>query len=118
MAALEETGMRRRKRIRLGDRIRKWFSERYGDDELSKVLYIVSLIMIGLSIMPKLRFLLFVALTMILGLAIRSLSGNIEKRAAANERFLHFFRLSETDRELRRKRREKKENGEKPSASV
>ena len=99
---------KRKKRMKLKDRIRKWFSERYGDDELSKFLYIVSLILIGLSIIPQLRFLLYVALLMILGLAVRSLSGNIEKRNAANERFLHIFRMSEKDKERRRIKREEK----------
>ena len=99
---------KRKNRMKLKDRIRKWFSERYGDDELSKVLYIVSLILLGVSFVPKLRFLLYISLLMIFGLAIRSLSGNIEKRSAANERFLHIFGLSEKDKERRRIRREKK----------
>ena len=103
---------KRKKRMKLKDRIRKWFSERYGDDELSKFLYVLSLILIALSIIPKLRFLLYVALLMILGLAIRSLSGNIEKRNAANERFLHIFRMSEKDKERRKIRRDEKAKNE------
>ena len=98
---------KKKKRMKLKDRIRKWFSERYGDDELSKFLYIVSLILLGVSFVPKLRFLLYLSLLMIFGLAIRSLSGNIEKRNAANERFLHIFGMSEKDKERRRIRREK-----------
>ena len=101
-----------KKRMKLKDRIRKWFSERYGDDELSKFLYVLSLILIALSIIPKLRFLLYVALLMILGLAIRSLSGNIEKRNAANERFLHIFRMSEKDKERRKIKRDEKAKNE------
>ena len=101
-----------KKRMKLKDRIRKWFSERYGDDELSKFLYVLSLILIALSIIPKLRFLLYVALFMILGLAIRSLSGNIEKRNAANERFLHIFRMSEKDKERRKIKRDEKAKNE------
>lgn len=104
--------------MKLKDRIRKWFSERYGDDELSKFLYVLSLILIALSIIPKLRFLLYVALFMILGLAIRSLSGNIEKRNAANERFLHIFRMSEKDKERRKIRREKKAKEKTQNQSV
>ena len=103
---------KRKKRMKLKDRIRKWFSERYGDDELSKFLYVLSLILIALSIIPKLRFLLYVALFMILGLAIRSLSGNIEKRNAANERFLHMFRMSEKDKERRKIKRDEKAKNE------
>ena len=103
---------KRKKRMKLKDRIRKWFSERYGDDELSKFLYILSLILIAISIIPKLRFLLYVALLMILGLAIRSLSGNIEKRNAANERFLHMFRMSEKDKERRKIKRDEKAKNE------
>ena len=109
---------KRKKRMKLKDRIRKWFSERYGDDELSKFLYILSLILIAISIIPKLRFLLYVALLMILGLAIRSLSGNIEKRNAANERFLHIFRMSEKDKERRRIRCEKKAKEKAQNQSV
>ena len=109
---------KRKKRMKLKDRIRKWFSERYGDDELSKFLYVLSLILIALSIIPKLRFLLYVALFMILGLAIRSLSGNIEKRNAANERFLHIFRMSEKDKERRKIRREKKAKEKTQNQSV
>ena len=109
---------KRKKRMKLKDRIRKWFSERYGDDELSKFLYVLSLILIALSIIPKLRFLLYVALFMILGLAIRSLSGNIEKRNAANERFLHIFRMSEKDKERRKIRREKKAKEKTQTQSV
>ncbi|MBO4393652.1 MAG: hypothetical protein J5800_04840 [Spirochaetales bacterium] len=109
---------KRKKRMKLKDRIRKWFSERYGDDELSKFLYVLSLILIALSIIPKLRFLLYVALLMILGLAIRSLSGNIEKRNAANERFLHIFRMSEKDKERRKIRREKKAKEKTQNQSV
>ena len=109
---------KRKKRMKLKDRIRKWFSERYGDDELSKFLYVVSLILIAISIIPKLRFLLYVALLMILGLAIRSLSGNIEKRNAANERFLHIFRMSEKDKERRKIRREKKAKEKTQNQSV
>ena len=104
--------------MKLKDRIRKWFSERYGDDELSKFLYILSLILIAISIIPKLRFLLYVALLMILGLAIRSLSGNIEKRNAADERFLHIFRMSEKDKERRKIRREKKAKEKTQNQSV
>ena len=104
--------------MKLKDRIRKWFSERYGDDELSKFLYVLSLILIALSIIPKLRFLLYVALFMILGLAIRSLSGNIEKRNAANERFLHIFRMSEKDKERRKIRRKKKAKEKTQNQSV
>ncbi len=99
---------KRRKRMKLKDRIRKWFSERYGDDELSKFHYIISLIMIGLSFVPKLRFLLYLALLMIFALALRSLSGNIERRNAENERFLHIFGLSEKDRQRRNERRKRK----------
>ncbi|MBR4427238.1 MAG: hypothetical protein IKS77_06000 [Spirochaetales bacterium] len=109
---------KRKKRMKLKDRIRKWFSERYGDDELSKFLYVLSLILIALSIIPKLRFLLYVALFMILGLAIRSLSGNIEKRNAANERFLHIFRMSEKDKERRKIRRKKKAKEKTQNQSV
>ena len=109
MSKLDKPGMKRRKKkkqkIKLKDRIRRWFSERYGDDELSKFLYIISLILMGLSLIPALRFLLYVALLMIFALAIRSLSGNIEKRSAANERFLHIFRMSEKDRERRNGKR-------------
>ena len=109
---------KRKKRMKLKDRIRKWFSERYGDDELSKFLYVLSLILIALSIIPKLRFLLYVALFMILGLAIRSLSGNIEKRNAANERFLHIFRMSEKDKERRKIKRQKKAKEKTQNQSV
>ena len=106
---MEQKVKKKRKRKTVRERIRDWFSRRYGDDELSKFFYIVSLIPLFLSFIPDLRFLLLVALAIIITLVIRSLSSDIEKREKENERFLHFFRMTEADKEARRKAKEERQ---------
>ena len=74
---------------------------RYGNDELTKFLMILALILMVISWLPNLGLVYFVALALIIWSLFRSFSRNLEKRRRERERYLKlrkpiadFFKLS------------------------
>ena len=74
---------------------------RYGNDELTKFLMILALILMVISWLPNLGLVYFVALALMIWSLFRSFSRNLEKRRRERERYLKlrkpiadFFKLS------------------------
>ena len=74
---------------------------RYGNDELTKFLMILALILMVVSWLPNLGLVYFVALALMILSLFRSFSRNLEKRRRERERYLKlrkpiadFFKLS------------------------
>ena len=74
---------------------------RYGNDELTKFLMILALILMVVSWLPNLGLVYFVALALMIWSLFRSFSRNLEKRRRERERYLKlrkpfadFFKLS------------------------
>jgi uncharacterized C2H2 Zn-finger protein len=85
---------------RLGYRMASFMYGRYGNDELTKVLMVISLVFLVLSWIPVLWFFYFLALAVMVWSLFRSFSKNIFKRRRELERylkmkngFLGFFKL-------------------------
>ena len=72
----------------LGYKIRQWMQGRYGIDELTKALYIISLAFLILSLFSPLRLFYIPALILMLWSCIRCYSKNYAKRAKERETYL------------------------------
>lgn len=73
---------------RLGYRMASFMYGRYGNDELTKVLMITSLVLLVLSWIPVLWFFYFLALAVMIWSLFRSFSKNIFKRRRELDRYL------------------------------
>ena len=74
---------------------------RYGNDELTKFLMILALILMVISWIPRLSWMYLLALAVMIWSLFRSFSRNLEKRRHERERYLKlrkpiadFFKLS------------------------
>ena len=72
----------------LGRQIRLFLQGRYGYDELSRFISILSFVFLFLSWIPNLRFLYFIAVALLICSMFRSLSRNISKRLYERSRYL------------------------------
>ena len=73
---------------RLGYRMASFMYGRYGNDELTKVLMVISLVFLVLSWIPVLWFFYFLALAVMVWSLFRSFSKNIFKRRRELDRYL------------------------------
>ncbi len=74
----------------LSCKTQQWMQGRYGNDELSRALYYVSLVFIILSLFAPLRFFYIPAIVLLLWSCIRAYSKNISRRRAEREAYLRF----------------------------
>ena len=74
----------------LGIKTRQWMQGRYGADELTKALYILSLAFLILSLFSPLRLFYIPALALMLWSCIRCYSRNYTKRLQEREIYLRF----------------------------
>lgn len=72
-------------------KIRRWMQGRYGADELSKALYIISLVFLILSLFSPMRFFYFPALALMLWSCIRCYSRDYAKREKERETYLRLI---------------------------
>ncbi len=72
----------------LSYKMQKWMQGRYGNDELSRSLYYVSLALLVLSLFSPLRFLYVPTIALMLWSCIRCCSKNISRRRAERETYL------------------------------
>ena len=86
---------------KLGYKMASFMYGRYGTDELSKLLMILSLILMVVSWIPSLALIYFLALALMIWSLLRSFSRKIDKRRRELERyrrikkpFTNFFKLS------------------------
>ena len=86
---------------RLGYKMASFMYGRYGTDELSKLLMILSLILMVVSWIPSLALIYFLALALMVWSLLRSFSRKIDKRRRELERYrrikkpiANFFKLS------------------------
>ncbi len=75
------------------DTLQQWSYGRHGYDQLSKFLYFLSLLCIGLSLIPDCQFLLVIALALMVLVSSRTSSKNIAKRRLENEKFLKLVKM-------------------------
>ena len=73
---------------RMLERIRDRLSLAYGNDEINLVLNILSFILCLASFIPKLSFLFYIALAILIYTTYRALSKNIYKRQSELDRYL------------------------------
>lgn len=66
----------------------QWSYGRYGYDQLSKVLYFISIVCIGLSLIPGFQFLVVISLVLVVLVSFRTSSKHTAKRRLENEKFL------------------------------
>ena len=92
------------------NRIRYKLSFCYGNDELNKLLNILTVVICLISFIPPLRFLYFIALFLLIYTTYRSFSKNIYKRRAELDKYLALKNKIKARRAFRRLvRRERKE---------
>lgn len=72
--------------------LQQWSYGRYGFDQLSRVLYIISLVIIGLSLIPGFQLLVMVAFALMVLVTFRTGSKNTTKRRLENDKFLNLTR--------------------------
>ena len=72
----------------VGRKIRLFMQGRYGYDELSRFISVLSLAVLCLSWIPHLRFLWFIAVGLLIFSTIRSFSRNISRRLNEREKYL------------------------------
>lgn len=72
------------------DRLERFMEGRYGYDQFSRFLSFVSLALLIVSMFVKIPIIFYLAVVVIIWTYFRTLSRNISKRYAENERFLQF----------------------------
>jgi hypothetical protein len=75
---------------KLTGRMQQWMSGRYGCDELSAALSVVTLVGLVLSCIPRLRILIVPTMFFCIWSLFRCYSKNLEKRRAERESYLRF----------------------------
>lgn len=75
---------------KIGDKFQGWMQGRYGTDELSQFLNVITLILLIAACFPKISFLFIPALVIWIWVLIRSFSKNIEKRRKERAVYLRF----------------------------
>lgn len=75
---------------RLGDRVSNFMKERYGTDEFSKFLLIVTLILYIMSLIIRNAVFYWLSVISLVWCWYRMLSKDFEKRSAENRRYLAF----------------------------
>ena len=73
------------------ERLERFMEGRYGYDQFSRFLSFVSLALLIISMFVKIPILFYLAVIVIVWTYFRTLSRNVSKRYAENERFLQFF---------------------------
>ncbi len=75
-------------------KFQQFMSGRYGADQLSRLLMVITLVVLVLSMFRPLRFLYIVAMVLLVYTYFRMFSRNIEKRYAENQKYLNWkYRL-------------------------
>ncbi|NLE14237.1 MAG: hypothetical protein GX626_00005 [Spirochaetales bacterium] len=72
--------------------LQQWSYGRYGFDQLSRVLYIISLVCIGLSLIPDFQLLVIAAFAFMVLVTFRTSSKNTTKRRLENDKFLKLIK--------------------------
>ncbi len=89
-------------------KMQQWSYGRYGSDELSRALSILSLALLFLSFIPYCGFLVFLALATLIYSTFRTCSRNVGKRKLENEKYLRLTQPMRDRREQRRQIRNEK----------
>ena len=74
----------------LGYRMQVWMQGRYGNDELSRLLTIVGIVLLLLSLLTGLRLLYLIGLALWIWSLVRCYSKNISRRRAERDAYLRF----------------------------
>ena len=75
-------------------KFQQFMSGRYGADQLSRLLMVITLVVLVLSMFRPLRLLYIVAMVLLVYTYFRMFSRNVEKRYAENQKYLNWkYRL-------------------------
>ena len=85
-------------------KFQQFMSGRYGADQLSRLLMVITLVVLVLSMFRPLRFLYIVAMVLLVYTYFRMFSRNIEKRYAENQKYLNWKYRLVVKKDQRKKR--------------
>ena len=76
--------------MRFRDRIQRMMYGRYGNDDLNRLLSLVSIIMLVISMFLRYRFIYWIGLGLLVLVYVRTFSKNIPKRYEENQKYVAF----------------------------
>ncbi len=85
-------------------KFQQFMSGRYGADQLSRLLMVITLVVLVLSMFRPLRFLYIVAMVLLVYTYFRMFSRNVEKRYAENQKYLNWKYRLVVKKDQRKKR--------------
>ncbi len=85
-------------------KFQQFMSGRYGADQLSRLLMVITLVVLVLSMFRPLRFLYIVAMVVLVYTYFRMFSRNVEKRYAENQKYLNWKYRLVVKKDQRKKR--------------
>lgn len=85
-------------------KFQQFMSGRYGADQLSRLLMVITLVVLVLSMFRPLRFLYIVAMVLLVYTYFRMFSRNVEKRYAENQKYLNWKYRLMVKKDQRKKR--------------
>lgn len=89
---------------KMRQKFQQFMSGRYGADQLSRLLMVITLVVLVLSMFRPLRFLYIVAMVLLVYTYFRMFSRNVEKRYAENQKYLNWKYLLVVKKDQRKKR--------------
>ena len=85
-------------------KFQQFMSGRYGADQLSRLLMVITLVVLVLSMFRPLHFLYIVAMVLLVYTYFRMFSRNVEKRYAENQKYLNWKYRLVVKKDQRKKR--------------
>ena len=89
---------------KMRQKFQQFMSGRYGADQLSRLLMVITLVVLVLSMFRPLRFLYIVAMVLLVYTYFRMFSRNVEKRYAENQKYLNWKYRLVVKKDQRKKR--------------